>query len=94
MKHVTSSVKIDLEIVSCEEDGEVYSAGGVVGEVAIPLWSTVRISNQPIDEYVTSEKHQFERKKIEIYIKHISKFIIDNIRGTEYGPAVSFRDTN
>jgi len=66
--------------------------GGEHGEAAIPLWSTTRISNQPIDEYVSSEKHQFERNEIEVYIKQVSKFIVDNIGGTEFGPAVSFRD--
>ena len=34
----------------------------------------------------------FERNKIKVYTKQVSKFIVDNIRGTEYGPEASFRD--
>jgi hypothetical protein len=31
----------------------------------------------------------FERNKIKVYIKQISKFIVDNIGGTEYRPEAS-----
>ena len=34
----------------------------------------------------------FERNKIKVYTKQVSKFIVNNIRGTEYGPEASFRD--
>ena len=33
-----------------------------------------------------------EEQEIESYVKSISKVIIDNIGGTEYGPAGAFRD--
>jgi malate dehydrogenase len=66
--------------------------GGEHGDAAIPLWSTTRINNRSIDEYTTSEKQFLEKKEIETYIKYISKFIVDNLGGTEYGPAASFRD--
>jgi malate dehydrogenase len=66
--------------------------GGEHGDSAIPLWSTTRINNQPIDEYTTSEKQSLDKNEIEFYIKHVSRFIVDNIGGTEYGPAASFRD--
>jgi malate dehydrogenase len=66
--------------------------GGEHGDAAIPLWSTTKINNRSIDEYTTSEKQFLEKKEIDTYIKHVSKFIVDNIGGTEYGPAASFRD--
>jgi malate dehydrogenase len=66
--------------------------GGEHGDAAIPLWSTTKINNRSIDEYTTSEKQFLEKKEIDAYIKHVSKFIVDNIGGTEYGPAASFRD--
>ena len=66
--------------------------GGEHGDAAIPLWSTTRINNWSIDEYTTSEKQLLEKNEIEAYIKLVSKFIVDNIGGTEYGPAASFRD--
>ena len=66
--------------------------GGEHGDAAIPLWSTTRIYNRQIDEYITSEKQLLDKKEIDAYIKQVSKFIVDNIGGTEYGPAASFRD--
>jgi len=78
-----------LKVSSSKIQGWV---GGEHGDAAIPLWSTTRISNQPIDEYTTSEKQLLDKNQIESYIKHVSKFIVDNIGGTEYGPAASFRD--
>ncbi len=66
--------------------------GGEHGDAAIPLWSTTRISNQSIDEYLSFEKQLMDKNEIESYIKNVSKFIVDNIGGTEYGPAASFRD--
>ena len=66
--------------------------GGEHGDAAIPLWSTTRIYNRQIDEYITSEKQLLDKKEIDSYIKQVSKFIVDNIGGTEYGPAASFRD--
>jgi malate dehydrogenase len=66
--------------------------GGEHGDAAIPLWSTTKIDNQPIDEYVESQKKVLNKGDAESYVKRVSKFIVDNIGGTEYGPAASFRD--
>ena len=66
--------------------------GGEHGEAAIPLWSTTRVNDRPIDEYASPETDLIDKNKIEFYMKHVSKFIVDNIGGTEYGPAASFRD--
>ena len=78
-----------LKVPSSKIQGWV---GGEHGDAAIPLWSTTRIYNRQIDEYITSEKQLLDKKEIDSYIKQVSKFIVDNIGGTEYGPAASFRD--
>ena len=66
--------------------------GGEHGDAAIPLWSTTKIRGQQIDDYVASEKWVLSKSDVESYIKNVSKFIVDNIGGTEFGPAASFRD--
>jgi malate dehydrogenase len=66
--------------------------GGEHGDAAIPLWSTTKIFGLPVDEYVTSKNHTLPKHEIMSYVKEVSKFIIENIGGTEYGPAASFRD--
>jgi len=66
--------------------------GGEHGDAAIPLWSTTKIDSQPIDDYVESEKKVLNKHDVDSYIRNVSKFIVDNIGGTEYGPAASFRD--
>lgn len=66
--------------------------GGEHGEAAIPLWSTTQIQNQPIEDYIALKNRCLNKDEIDFYIKNVSKIIIDNIGGTEYGPAASFRD--
>ena len=41
---------------------------------------------------MNSTGKSLEKDTIESYIKSVSKLIVDNIGGTEYGPAASFRD--
>lgn len=66
--------------------------GGEHGDAAIPLWSTTKVFGFPVEEYASSKKLMFFKQDIISYVKEISKFIIENIGGTEYGPAASFRD--
>jgi malate dehydrogenase len=66
--------------------------GGEHGKEAVVLWSTMKINDLPLDEYVRLNDKMLSRYEIESYMKFISKVIIDNIGGTEYGPAASFRD--
>jgi malate dehydrogenase len=66
--------------------------GGEHGDAAVPLWSTAKIDHLSTEEYSASTGISFPRRQIESYVKSVSKFIIDNIGGTEYGPAASFRD--
>ena len=66
--------------------------GGEHGDAAIPLWSTVRIFGLPVEDYVASNNKTLPKNEITSYVKTVSKFIVDNIGGTEFGPAASFRD--
>ena len=66
--------------------------GGEHGDAAVPLWSTTKIFDLPVEEYVVSKTQSLPRHEIASYVKAVSKFIVDNIGGTEYGPAASFRD--
>lgn len=66
--------------------------GGEHGDAAVILWSTVKIGNTSVDEYVRSTNKELNKEEVEVYVKSVSKMIIDNIGGTEYGPAASFRD--
>ncbi|MGA3059132.1 MAG: malate dehydrogenase [Candidatus Bathyarchaeia archaeon] len=66
--------------------------GGEHGDAAIPLWSTTKIFSLPIEQYVASKNQALPKHEISSYVKEVSKFIVDNIGGTEYGPAASFRD--
>ncbi|MEM2130530.1 MAG: malate dehydrogenase [Candidatus Bathyarchaeia archaeon] len=65
---------------------------GEHGDAAIPLWSTTKINDTPIDAYVEAKSFSIPKDGITFYVKSISKVIVDNIGGTEYGPAASFRD--
>ncbi len=67
-------------------------AAGEHGEAAIILWSTSKAYGMPVEEYAKKEKVAFTKSDVESYMKGISKFVIDNVGGTEYGPAASFRD--
>jgi malate dehydrogenase len=66
--------------------------GGEHGDAAFPLWSTTKISNMPIEQYAVSTKNQFSKNEVTTYVREVSKFIVDNLGGTEFGPAASFRD--
>jgi malate dehydrogenase len=66
--------------------------GGEHGDAAIPLWSTVKIFGLPANEYAISKNQTIPKHKIISYVKEVSRFIIENIGGTEFGPAASFRD--
>jgi malate dehydrogenase len=66
--------------------------GGEHGDAAIPLWSTTKINGKSVDDHLFSEKLALNKNDIDSYIKNVSKYIVDNIGGTEFGPAASFRD--
>jgi len=78
-----------LEVPVSRVEGWV---GGEHGQKAVLLWSTVKINGVALKEYLTLNDKTLNKAKIDSYVKSVSKIIIDNIGGTEYGPATSFRD--
>jgi malate dehydrogenase len=66
--------------------------GGEHGQNAAILWSTVKIADLPLQKYLGTTGKSLLREEIADYVKSVSKTIIDNIGGTEFGPAASFRD--
>jgi len=66
--------------------------GGEHGKAATMLWSTVKINGLPLNEYLRLNNKTLIRNEISSYVKSVSKVIVDNIGGTEHGPAASFRD--
>ena len=66
--------------------------GGEHGDMAFPFWSTTKVFGLPFEEYAASKNQLLPKNEITSYVKTVSKFIVDNIGGTEYGPAASFRD--
>ncbi|MGQ9506345.1 MAG: malate dehydrogenase [Candidatus Bathycorpusculaceae bacterium] len=84
-----SKLAATLEVPVSKVQGWV---GGEHGEAAVILWSTTKVDDLPVDEYVKPKNKILRKDEIESYMKTISKFVIDNIGGTEYGPAASFRD--
>jgi len=70
--------------------------GGEHGKAATILWSTVKINGLPLQEHLESTGKSLFKEEIDDYVKSVSKLIIDNIGGTEYGPVVRaiVRNTN
>jgi malate dehydrogenase len=66
--------------------------GGEHGKGATILWSTAKVNGVPLNEYLKSTRKTVNEAEIDSYVKSVSKVIIDNIGGTEFGPAASFRD--
>ena len=66
--------------------------GGEHGEAAVVLWSTVKVNGIPVEKYAASKGITLSKPDIESYIKEVSKLIINNIGGTEFGPASAFRN--
>ena len=66
--------------------------GGEHGTDAIALWSTVKLNGLNLQEYLESTGKSISKEEIDNYVKSVSKLIVDNIGGTEYGPSASFRD--
>jgi malate dehydrogenase len=66
--------------------------GGEHGSAAHPLWSTVRVSGEALDDYLAETGKSLDRAGVVEYVRGISKKLVDNIGGTEVGPAAGFRD--
>ncbi len=66
--------------------------GGEHGDLATILWTTVKVYDMAVEEYSKIRGKSLEKYVVEDYIKSVTRFIIDNVGGTEYGPAAAFRD--
>jgi malate dehydrogenase len=66
--------------------------GGEHGTNATVLWSTVKIDGLSLMDYLQKNNKTINKDEIESYVKSVSKTIVDNIGGTEFGPAAAFRD--
>lgn len=66
--------------------------GGEHGKDAMILWSTVKVNDIPLKDYLKENEKTLKKAEISSYMKEVSKTIVDDIGGTEYGPAASFRD--
>ena len=66
--------------------------GGEHGDAALPLWSTARVGELSAGEYEAVSNKTLAKGEVASYVKSVSKLIVDNVGGTEYGPAASFRD--
>jgi malate dehydrogenase len=66
--------------------------GGEHGTEAAILWSTVKINGVSLKDYLQSTGRSLLKEELDSYVKSVSKLIVDNIGGTEFGPAASFRD--
>jgi len=84
-----SRVAETLQIPVSKVEGWV---GGEHGDAAIPLWSTTKVNNIQVDKYAATHHKKLSKPELTSYVKSVSKLIVDSIGGTEFGPAVSFRD--
>ena len=66
--------------------------GGEHGQNATILWSTVKVNGLPLDEYLKLNGKALDKNELSSYVTSVSKLIVDNIGGTEFGPAAAFRD--
>ena len=79
----------DLQVPISGIDGFV---GGEHGSAAYPLWSTVKVHGEPLDDYLLKSGKTLDREAAVVYVRGISKKVVDIIGGTEVGPASGFRD--
>jgi malate dehydrogenase len=78
-----------LEVPVSKVEGYV---GGEHGQNATILWSTVKVDGMPLDEYLKLKGKTLNKDEHGDYVTSVSKLIVDNIGGTEFGPAAAFRD--
>jgi len=84
-----TKVSMDLGVPVSKVDGFV---GGEHGSSAFPLWSTIKVDGEPLDEYLTETGKGLDREAVVSYVRGVSKRVVDIIGGTEVGPAAGFRD--
>ena len=84
-----SKLSRDLGVPVSRIEGFV---GGEHGSAAYPLWSTVRVEGEALDDYLSETGKGLDREGVVGYVRGVSKEVVDIIGGTEVGPASGFRD--
>ena len=84
-----TKISMELGVPVSKVDGFV---GGEHGSSAFPLWSTIKVDGEPLDEYLTETGKELDREAVVSYVRGVSKRVVDIIGGTEVGPAAGFRD--
>ena len=84
-----TKISMDLGVPVSKVDGFV---GGEHGSSAFPLWSTIKVGGNPLEEYLTETGKELNREAVVSYVRGVSKKVVDIIGGTEVGPAAGFRD--
>ncbi len=84
-----TKISMELGVPVSKVDGFV---GGEHGSSAFPLWSTVKVDGEPLNEYLTATGKELDQKAVISYVRGVSKRVVDIIGGTEVGPAAGFRD--
>lgn len=84
-----TKLAMDLNVPISTIDGFV---GGEHGSAAYPLWSTVKVSGKPLNQYLSDMEKTLDKEAVVGYVRGVSKKIVDIIGGTEVGPAAGFRD--
>ena len=84
-----TKISMELGVPVSKVDGFV---GGEHGSSAFPLWSTVKVDGEPLNEYLTATGKELDQKAVINYVRGVSKRVVDIIGGTEVGPAAGFRD--
>ncbi|MDQ1279742.1 MAG: malate dehydrogenase [Thermoproteota archaeon] len=84
-----TKLSTELGVPVSEIEGFV---GGEHGSAAYALWSTVRITNAPLEDYLKVTGKTLDRSAVVDYVRKISMEIVEAIGATEYGPAAAFRD--
>jgi malate dehydrogenase len=79
----------DLKVPVSEIEGFV---GGEHGSAAHPLWSTAKIKDLKMEDYMGEKDLRVDKGAVTDYVRGISKKVVDIIGGTEVGPAAGFRD--
>jgi len=84
-----AKLAMELDVPVSKVEGFV---GGEHGSAAYPLWSTVRIEEKPLDDYLEESRKKLDKGTVVKYVRGVSKRIVDIVGGTEVGPAAGFRD--
>lgn len=84
-----TKISMELGVPVSKVEGFV---GGEHGSSAYPLWSTVKVDGEPLDEYLTATGKELDQEAVVSYVRGVSKKVVDIIGGTEVGPAAGFRD--